>query len=220
VTGETDDMDWIIGVDFDNTVVGYDDLMHEMGVERGLIPPHFAKNKKQIRDSIRRSAGGDTEWQRVQSIVYGRRMAEARLIEGVQTFFRLCREHNVKASIISHKTEYANFDEAGINLRAAAIAWMAQNRFFDAAGSGLSQASVYFEPTRAAKIERIRRLGCTHFVDDLEETFLEESFPTDVEKILYAPDGRRSAPGGARAFISWEEISRYFFGAERSDGIR
>ena len=33
--------------------------------------------------------------------------------------------------------------------------------------------------------ERIRALGCTHFIDDLEEVFLEPSFPSDVHKILF-----------------------------------
>jgi len=212
-------MDRVIGIDLDNTLAGYDDLVYEVGRQRGLIPAATGKSKKEIRDSIRRLPDGEIEWQKLQSIVYGRRMGEARLIDGVETFFGLCRKHNVRTYIVSHKTEYAHFDGARTNLRAAAFAWMAKNGFFDGDGLGLAPANVYFEPTRAAKIERIRQVKCTHFIDDLEETFLEASFPSVVEKILYAPHGTPIAAGGARSFVSWEEMSRYFFGEESADGI-
>ena len=206
-------MDYIIGVDFDNTIVSYDDLMHRVAVQRGLIHPDVRKSKKHIRDSIRQLPDGEIEWQRLQAIVYGPRTGEARLIEGVQTFFNLCKQHKVAVYIISHKTEYANFDETRTNLRLAALAWMRQNSFFETDGLGLSQENVYFESTRREKIERIKHLGCTHFIDDLEETFLEDSFPANVEKILYAPHMQHSFLPGVRVVTTWEEVSDYFFNA-------
>lgn len=210
------DMNRIIGVDFDNTVVGYDALMREVGLKRGLLPPESGKSKKEIRDIIRSLPAGESEWQKLQAIVYGPRMGEAELIEGVQTFFRLCRENKVTTFIVSHKTEYAGCDGERINLRAAALSWMEKNSFFERLG--LSPASVHFEATRAAKLDRIRRLRCTHFIDDLEETFLEALFPASVEKILYSPRGRFASVAGAKVFGSWAEIDDYFFGAEGCDG--
>ena len=203
----------IIGVDFDNTIVSYDDIMHRVAVQRGLIHPSVRKSKKHIRDSIRKLPDGEIEWQKLQGIVYGSRMGEARLIEGVQTFFNLCKQNKVAVYIVSHKTEYANFDETRTNLRLAALAWMRKNSFFETDGLGLSQENVYFESTRREKIKRIRNLGCTHFIDDLEETFLEDSFPTNVEKILYAPHMQYSSLPGVRVVTTWEEISDYFFDA-------
>ena len=206
-------MDYIVGVDFDNTLVSYDDIIHKVAVQQGLITSGMKKSKKDIRDRIRQLPDGEMKWQRLQAIVYGSRMEEARLIDGVQTFFEFCKLYKVRVYIISHKTEFAKFDETRTNLRAATLTWMRINSFFEADGFGLSQENVYFESTRREKIERIKHLRCTHFIDDLEETFLENSFPTNVEKILYAPHMQHSSLPGVRVFTTWEEISDYFFDA-------
>ena len=171
------------------------------------------KSKREIRDRIRQLSDGENEWQRVQAVVYGPRMGEARVIDGVRGFFDLCRRHQTKVFIVSHKTEFARFDETGTHLRTAAVLWMKKNGFFKADGFSLSQEDIYFESTRLEKIERIRRLGCTHFIDDLEEVFLEDAFPTSVEKILYAPQTRRSSFPGVKVMATWEEISGYLFHA-------
>ena len=75
---------------------------------------------------------------------------------------------------------------------------MTSQGFFGSGGLGFSEDQVFFEGTRDAKIERIRTLGCTHFIDDLEEVFLEASFPPDVEKFL---------------FDSWPPLHEHFFAA-------
>jgi hypothetical protein len=201
----------IIGVDFDNTIVSYDDLMHRLAVEKGWISPEVSKSKKQIRDCIRLLPNGDREWQKLQAIVYGRQMQEAKLIEGVLTFFKLCQQHRMRVYIVSHKTEYANYDETQTNLREAALAWMNSHSFFAGSGLGLTQEQVYFEATRASKIERIKQLNCTDFIDDLEETFLEESFPNSVNKILYAPNYQPADIPTVKAVRKWQEINEYFF---------
>ena len=202
-------MQYIIGVDFDNTIAGYDDVIHRVAVRRGLVPSMLPKSKKVIRDAIRRLPDGETRWQEVQAIVYGPKMAEAELIEGVKTFFTVCKEHLIRPCIVSHKTEYARLDITGTNLRKAALDWMASKGFFN--GLGLSHRDVYFEPTRREKIERVRRLGCTHFIDDLEETFAEDAFPLQVEKLLFTPHWHPSPLPDVRAFVTWEEINHYLF---------
>ena len=207
-------MDYVIGVDFDNTLVSYDDVMYGVALQQGLIHSGTRKSKRDIRDRIRQLPDGEIGWQRLQAIVYGPRMRDARLIDGVQTFFELCQQHKVRVYIISHKTKFAKLDETGTNLRVAALTWMRRNRFFEADGLGLSQKDVYFESTRREKIERISQLGCTHFIDDLEETFLEDSFPMSVEKIPYAPHMQHSSIPGARVFTTWKEISDYLFNAK------
>lgn len=205
-------MDYIIGIDFDNTLVNYDDLLHVVALERGLIRADVRKNKKSIRDKIRQLPDGEIEWQRLQAILYGPRMGEATLADGARMFFGLCQQHNSPVYIISHKTERAAFGETDTNLRTVAMTWMMDNDFFKPDGLGLSPQSVYFESTRQAKIERIRHLICTHFIDDLEETFLEDSFPANVEKILYDPHRQCSPPRGVRVLTTWKEISNHFFG--------
>jgi len=201
-----------VGIDFDNTIVTYDEALGRIARERGLIGGEAAQTKKEIRDQIRRLPGGEIEWQKCQALLYGSRIGEAQLIEGVVEFFQRCWEEGVKVYVVSHKTEFSRFDTTGTNLRKAALEWMAANGFFEAEGLGLSRDGVFFAATRAEKIERIRQLRCTHFIDDLEETFLEEGFPAGTVRVLYEPSGRSALPPGMTRMKSWQEIREYFFG--------
>jgi len=201
-----------IGIDFDNTIVGYDEVMYRLACERGLVAADGERTKRAVRDRIRQHPGGEIEWQKLQALAYGPLMAEARLLDGVDAFVRRCRRAGISVFIISHKTMFANYDDTRTDLRAAATAWMAAHSFFDGGGLGLRRESVYFEATRADKIERIKALGCSHFIDDLEEVFLEPSFPGSVEKILYAPGRPVAAVVGATVMPSWHAVCDYFFG--------
>ena len=206
----------VIGVDFDNTVVSYAGLFHEVAVERGLISRDTERSKQVIRDRVRQLPEGEGEWQRLQAVVYGPRMMEATLVEGVPEFFRLCRLNCVETRIISHKTPFASLDPTHTNLRTAALEWMTANRFFERTGFGLQRENILFAGSRTEKIELIRKRGCKHFIDDLLEVFLERSFPPDVEKILFSPCGRPNAPSGIVVLSDWDGINRYLFnGNER-----
>jgi hypothetical protein len=206
-------MDRVIGVDFDNTIVGYDDLLHRLAAERGLIEAGARKSKKSIRDCIRLLPDGEVEWQKLQAVMYGPRMGEAVLIEGVASFFRRCRATGAKVFIVSHKTQYAGYDETRTPLPAAALAWLRARGFFEAGGLGLSEERAYFEPTRAAKLDRVRALGCTHFIDDLEETFLEPTFPNGVVRALFNPHREPVSARNVRNFSDWRSIEEDVFGA-------
>ncbi len=203
----------IIGVDFDNTLVSYDELLLRVALEKGLIRSEDPMTKKQIRDSIRGLPGGEIQWQKLQALVYGPRMAEATPAPGAIAFLRVCTQRNIVVHIVSHKTEFATFDESGTSLRCAALSWINRHRLFDGDHAGLSRSNVHFESTRLEKLERIRRLGCTHFIDDLEETFMERSFPDQVEKILYQPNPEGNIEVDVKLAGGWNEISGYFFHA-------
>lgn len=199
-----------IGVDFDNTLVSYDNLIHQVAVDRSLIGLQTDPSKKWVRDSIRGLPGGEIEWQKVQALVYGPRIGEAIPAQGVAEFLEACARHGVKVNIVSHKTEFANYDETGTNLRCAAVSWLEQHRFFDTSSFNLSRNDVYFETSRREKLDRIGQLGCTHFIDDLEETFLEESFPASVQKLLYSPQPA-SVPAGVHLAGDWRRITDHLF---------
>lgn len=198
----------IIGVDFDNTIAGYDELMYSIALQWGLVDARMDRNKKRIRDAIRIQSNGEALWQRLQIAAYGNRINEAVLIEGVMEFFLICRERSIPIWIISHKVNSPNLGEPGIDLREAAIGWLDKQGFFAKDETGVDRSHVYFEATRADKIARIRNLNVTHFIDDLEETFTDPTFPPQVEKILYSShrpvDGR-----DIKSFTSWNEIQRY-----------
>ena len=195
-----------VGVDFDNTLIDYDELMCNVALRRNLVDNSIPRSKKGIRDAIRGLQNGEIEWQKVQGEVYGRRIMDARLVDGVLDFFSFCKTHKIKAHIISHKTEHAGYDETQTNLRKSAMDWMTANRFFDEKLSPLTNQDVFFESTRREKIMRIRSLACTHFVDDLEETFLEDSFPDDVVRILYNPHMEKTSCRKVIIKTSWHDI--------------
>jgi hypothetical protein len=204
-------MNAVLAVDFDNTIVSYDELIYRVAVDMELLPKGHVLNKEEARRLIRLQADGELAWQRIQAAIYGPRIAEAQLIDGVVPFFQQCKARGIPVYVVSHKTEYASQDETRTDLRSAAVGWMKGHGFFEESGLGLSPSNVYFEDTRSKKVERVMSLGCSHLIDDLEETFLEESFPADVEKLLYSPHAAHSSIPGVRTVSSWEDIADYVF---------
>jgi hypothetical protein len=196
----------IIGVDFDNTIVGYDSLLHRLAVDRGWIPPGFRKSKKAIRDHLRTLPDGEIEWQRLQAVMYGPAISGAVLFDGVMDFFRRCRRRDVTVFIVSHKTAYSNLLGDGVNFRQAATHFLHEQGFFDPAGAGLTPEHVFYESTRTEKVARIAALGCRDFVDDLEETFLEQTFSSDVNKVLFNPHAEAFAAPDVCSCRTWAEI--------------
>lgn len=205
----------IIGLDFDNTIASYDDVILHAARARGLVDPDTAALKRAVRDRIRQRPDGEIEWQRVQGLVYGPMMGQATLVEGVREFVAACRTRALPVFIVSHKTEFAGYDDTRTSLREAALAWMRAKGFFSAGGLGLDPGSVYFESTREAKLQRIAALGCTHFVDDLEEVLSEREFPAGVARILYAPDAALDLSGPIKVVPDWHALREYFFAADR-----
>ena len=83
--------------------------------------------------------------------------------------------------------------------------------FFEKGGFNLSGDALYFEPTRDDKIERIARLGCTHFIDDLEEVLEHSRFPAGVRRILFL-NGRSDIPAVSyEVCADWQEIEETVF---------
>lgn len=195
-----------IGIDFDNTIASYDESMHRWAAARGLIPAALPKNKKAIRDTIRALADGESKWRALQVHSYGPGMADARPMDGVKSFIEACKARGIPVAIVSHKTEFANFGDPTVNLRDAARRWLESEGFVDSATCGVGRDRIFFESTREGKVARIRALGVTHFIDDLEETFLEDSFPDDVEQILFDPQEMHTGAGRWQAYRAWSDI--------------
>ena len=205
-----------IGIDFDNTIAGYDSIFAKAARKRGLIPCDFTGTKKEIRDSIRLAENGELEWQLLQAEVYGSRMAEAEIFDGVGSFLDHCRlSDDTTVYIVSHKTEYSHFDPLQVNLRAAAHSWMESHRFFAKDGFVIPEGSVYFEATREEKLARIASLKCTHFIDDLIEVLSHPAFPPAVERFLFT-NGALDLPDlPYRVCAEWAEIEEAIFDGER-----
>lgn len=195
-----------IGIDFDNTIAGYDHLFLAIGKERGWLPGDFTGAKKAVRDAIRDLDEGELKWMELQAVVYGAHIPEACLIEGVGEFLKECIARSVSVFIVSHKTEFAPRDPNRVNLRDAALRWMEAQNFFSPKGFAIPRDQVFFAETREEKCHRIASLDLAHFIDDLEEVFLEPSFPGSVEKHLYHPGADSKPAGPFRVHLSWAEI--------------
>ena len=199
-----------IGIDFDNTIINYDDVFRAAAAAGGLIAPGFSGNKQAVRDAIRLLPDGELAWQRLQGRVYGKGIGGAAMVPGVETFLRRCRAEGATVVVVSHKTEYGHFDPDRVNLRKAALDWMTGQGLLGG-DHGIALADVYFESTRAEKLKRIAALSPTHFIDDLEEVLTDSDFPPNVERILFADRAQPAPPSYIRC-STWRDVERRVFG--------
>lgn len=193
-----------IGIDLDNTLINYDHVFVSQARARGLVDDEFVGSKKQLRDVVRDLPDGQTKWMALQGRVYGAHIEDATLFDGAGSFLRRCYDGHCDVYIVSHKTAFGHLDAQRINLREAALGWMHTHDFFNRSGFSINQQNVFFCSTRQEKCQRIARLGLAHFIDDLQEVFLEASFPTGVQQHLFQPHGA----GQSR---SWAEIENDIF---------
>lgn len=210
MTGDRQPPPLRIGVDFDNTIAGYDAVFLAAAVHAGLLAPGFRGGKQAVRDALRLQVDGELAWQRLQGQVYGAHMASAVMLDGVGEFLRRCRKAEHEVFIVSHKSEYGHHDPARINLRHAALAWMTAQGFFRPDGYGVTTDRVFFEATRTDKIARIAALNCGFFIDDLEEVLSDPAFPDGVTRVLLA----ERANGDARSLIhcrTWRDVTGVVF---------
>ena len=194
-----------IGIDFDNTLIDYDRVFLAAARERGLVPPEFAGSKRAVRDAIRLLPDGEPVWQRLQGYVYGAGIGGAVPFPGARQFVARCAREGVETFIVSHKTRFGHFDPARIDLREAARGWLSTQGFL----AMLPADHLYFEDDRAHKIARIAELGCTHFIDDLEEVFADPSFPAGVRRVLLADSGAQSCDALCG---DWRDVTAAVFG--------
>lgn len=202
----------ILGTDFDNTVVEYGHLFPQAVAALGIPFSGRLSDKRTLRHHLRSLPKGEILWQKVQAEVYGVRMPEARLLDGFSVVVQQCRQLHVPLFIVSHKTRFAAQGQA-LDLRAGALAWMQDQGFFDAERMGLTPDQVFFEETRTEKLARIGSLGCTHFVDDLEEVLLHPAFPSATARIWFSQEeGTQGIQGSLLQAATWADIGRLLFG--------
>ena len=82
---------------------------------------------------------------------------------------------------------------------------------FDPGRIGMKETQVFFLETKQMKLEQISRCGCRWFIDDLPEFLLEDTFPNNVERLLFDPANSFTMDPAAsiRRFDSWADIGRY-----------
>jgi hypothetical protein len=200
-----------IGVDFDNTIVCYDQVFHRVALEQELIPPTLPVSKGSVRDHLR-AVDNENAWTAMQGYVYGVRMIDAPAFPGVLEFFRHAVQKRVAIHIVSHKTRYPYLGPQ-YDLHQAALDWLEKNGFFHSAGIALKRDCVFLELHKHEKLQRIGELGCTHFIDDLPELLAEPAFPPRVEGILFDPKNEYPNITQFRRVGSWHTIEKELLAA-------
>ena len=174
----------VLGLDFDNTLVRYDKLFHQLALEKGLIKESLPANKTAIRDYLR-SQGQDEQFTLLQGEVYGLRILEAEPAAGMFDALRELHQRGIPMVLVSHKTR-TPYKGPAYDLHQAAWSWLEKHGFFTPDGLGWSHDQVFFEESKRAKVARIEAQGCSHYVDDLPEIL--QMLPSGIQAILYDPN--------------------------------
>jgi hypothetical protein len=200
-----------VGVDFDNTLVCYDEVFRRRACALGLLPAAQAAGKADVRARLRET-GREDAWTELQGYVYGPDMKDARPFPGALECLGRLAGRGVELFIVSHKTRYAVRGPRH-DLHEESLAWLGRHGVLGPGPVGLSPRQVFFEPTREAKLTRIAALGCTHFVDDLPEVLGAPTFPADVVRLLFDPEGASGEGGNFRRVESWDDLEKELFAA-------
>ena len=192
-----------LGIDFDNTIVSYHKVFHQVALESGLIPDDLPVTKLAVRDYLREMDKEDI-WTEMQGYVYGARMDDAEPYAGVIDFLSWARDADMEMAIISHKTRHP-FIGPKYDLHEAARKWVIDH-VNDNNGSFIKPDSVFFEITKSDKFQRITHFKCDYFVDDLPEIINADEFPEDTRGILFDPDGHHKATESCLQIRSWTEL--------------
>ncbi len=199
-----------VAVDFDNTIVCYDDVFHRAAVEKGwLTARERILAKGAVRDTLR-AQGMEEEWIHLQGYVYGAGMHLARPYPGVKDFFKKLRAAGIEAAIVSHRTK-TPFRGPQTDLHAAAQAWLAREGFLNSPHTGLDETNVYFELTKEQKLARIAALQPSYFIDDLIEFLSEPAWPTSVNRILFDPASHHAGGACFATAATWSDIGKTIF---------
>ena len=174
----------IIGIDFDNTIIRYDDVFGRVALKKGIIQGTKLKSKNDVKEYLI-AKGREDDWTELQGIVYGSHIMEAQPYDGFLNILKvlIAAGHNLK--IISHKTRYPFIGER-VDLRKAAMKWLKENEIVGEENSKIPETDVFFCGTIKQKVETLEDQKCEVFVDDLVKVL--ELIDPKVNRILFTSD--------------------------------
>lgn len=196
-----------LGIDFDNTIICYDQVIYHSAIEQNLVPQDIPISKQVIRDHIRK-IHGDFAWTKMQAITYGKAIQEAKPFEGVNDFFLMLIERRISWEIISMKRQFPDSGDS-YDLREAALNWLNAQPFMS---GDLIKNRVTFADTQEGKLEVISEHGCTHFIDDLVEIFRHPNYSREVVAMLFDPHQKNietTMETKINRYDSWKEMQSF-----------
>lgn len=189
------------GFDLDNTLIDYSGAVEEYCRLKTLIP---CTNIGMLREQLGKDSSSDYEWQLAQGWLYTEGLQFAQLGLGSIDLCNYLTQQGFQLYIVSHKTSHTPDFCGSIPLHDLATKWIKKSaikNYFK------ETERIYFEPTRRAKVKRIRELAVSYFVDDLEEVFKESEFPISTKSFLiYKTSSQNPNLKCVRDFNEIEEI--------------
>jgi hypothetical protein len=191
-----------IGIDFDNTIVCYDEAFYLAAIENNLIPKNLTKSKNSIKDYLIIKKK-EAEWTKLQGYVYGSKMDLAKSFLGFEDFIKYALKNNFEINIISHKTRFPYLGDK-YDLHLSAKNWLNSQKFYN------EKIKVFFELTLEKKINRIKKENCNYFIDDLIDVLNHQLFPKNVKKIYFNSVKFPSNSAALKNIYNWIDIISYF----------
>ena len=193
----------LIGLDFDNTIVCYDQAIALLAEELFELPADVPRTKLGLRNFLR-AAGREPEWTAFQGELYGPGMRYAEPFDGaIATMQQLLAEgHDLV--IISHRSRRPYAGEPH-DLHLAARNWVAE-RLKSTGLFAEANGRMNFLETRQEKVARIAELACQAFLDDLLEVLGDSAFPVSTAGILFDPSGGSATPECHHRISAWPEL--------------
>jgi hypothetical protein len=171
------------GFDLDNTLIDYSVAVQKYCSNEGLDE---CKTINSLRTLLRRSDTTGRLWQLAQGWLYTDGLSYARSGHGAVELCEFLRSTNFELLIVSHKTTHTPDFCGQKPLREVATKWINGSELAD---YFLGNEQIYYEATRASKVERIQKLEFNYFVDDLVEVFQEPAYPKAVTSFLLSETG-------------------------------
>ena len=171
------------GFDLDNTLIDYSVAVQKYCSNEGLDE---CKTINSLRTLLRRSDTTGRLWQLAQGWLYTDGLSYARSGHGAVKLCEFLKNSDMELMIVSHKTTHTPDFCGQKPLREIATKWINGSELAD---YFLGNEQIYYEATRASKVERIQKLEFNYFVDDLVEVFQEPAYPKAVTSFLLSQTG-------------------------------
>ena len=173
----------LVGLDFDNTIVCYDNAIKILSESIPDLPLDLPRTKISLRNFLRQK-NREFEWTKFQGELYGPGMRFAEPFSNAITAMKTLIGSGHDLVIVSHRSKRPYAGEP-YDLHYFAQQWITSNlRAEGLFADDLGRPSVYFLESKIQKICMISSLNCNAFVDDLPEIFLDKNFPLGVRMFL------------------------------------
>ena len=191
-----------VGLDFDNTLIDYDELFYSIALEKGLIPVQIDKTKIAVRKYLKDN-GKENIFTLLQGEVYGLHIKRASQSSGMMQSLKILKENSIELIIISHKTLHP-YSGPKYDLHKAAMSWLKKNEFFDQNCLNFRRENVFFEITIENKIKRIEDSGLTYYIDDLTKVL--KMINSRINRIHFNPNSEDQRIDGIINMKNWQDL--------------